>query len=195
MTAFREATSEGWESVGDYSGKNKSRDAFIGQMGFFSQLIPDLDWSVQAMHQDGDVVTVRSRATGTPNGPFFGVNGEGRSFDILTIDIHELENGVIVRTPSRRRLGRCASATARPVAIPQSRSLAMHRRQLLAASAAAAATGIAMATPATAQAADEGTQASLDTVMAFMGAMGGGDMDRMGALMADDIVWPKRRRP
>jgi predicted ester cyclase len=98
VTAFREATSEGWESVGDYSGKNKSRDAFIGQMGFFSQLIPDLDWSVQAMHQDGDVVTVRSRATGTPNGPFFGVNGEGRSFDILTIDIHELENGVIVRT-------------------------------------------------------------------------------------------------
>jgi hypothetical protein len=26
------------------------------------------------------------------------VNGEGRSFDILTIDIHELEDGVIVRT-------------------------------------------------------------------------------------------------
>jgi predicted ester cyclase len=67
-------------------------------MGFFSQLIPDLDWSVQAMHQDGDFVTVRSRATGTPTGPFFGVDGEGRSFDILTIDIHELNDGVIVRT-------------------------------------------------------------------------------------------------
>lgn len=98
VAAFSEATSEGWESIGDYSGKNKSRGAFIGQMGFFSQLIPDLGWSVQAMHQDGDFVTVRSRATGTPTGPFFGVDGEGRSFDILTIDIHELENGVIVRT-------------------------------------------------------------------------------------------------
>lgn len=36
---------------------------------------------------------------------------------------------------------------------------------------------------------DETSQASFDTVMAFMGAMGGGDMDTMGALMADDMVW------
>lgn len=50
------------------------------------------------MHQDGNFVTVRSRATGTPVAPFFGVDGEGRRFDILTIDIHELEDGVIVRS-------------------------------------------------------------------------------------------------
>ncbi|MEO0498888.1 MAG: ester cyclase [Pseudomonadota bacterium] len=96
--SFLEVTSEDWESIGNYSGENESRDAFVGQMGFFAQLIPDLDWSVQAMHQDGNFVTVRSRATGTPTGPFFGVDGEGRSFDILTIDIHELEDGMIVRT-------------------------------------------------------------------------------------------------
>ena len=36
---------------------------------------------------------------------------------------------------------------------------------------------------------DEQSQASFDTVMAFMGAMGGGDMDTMGTLMADDMVW------
>ena len=36
---------------------------------------------------------------------------------------------------------------------------------------------------------DETSQASLDTVMAFMGAMGGGDMDGMSKLMADDMVW------
>ena len=66
VAAFLSATSESWESIGDYSGGNEGRDGFVGQMGFFSQLIPDLDWSVQAMHQDGDFVTVRSRATGTP---------------------------------------------------------------------------------------------------------------------------------
>jgi predicted ester cyclase len=98
VAAFLDATSADWESVGDYSGENEGRDGFVGQMGFFSKLIPDLDWSVQAMHQDGDFVTVRSRATGTPTGPFFGVDGEGRSFDILTIDIHEIDDGVIVRT-------------------------------------------------------------------------------------------------
>lgn len=33
------------------------------------------------------------------------------------------------------------------------------------------------------------SQASFDTVMAFMEAMGSGDMDKMSALMADDMVW------
>ncbi len=51
-----------------------------------------------AGYQDGDKVIVRSRATGTPVAPLFGVDGEGRSFDILTIDIHELDDGVIVRS-------------------------------------------------------------------------------------------------
>ena len=95
---FQDVTLESWESIGNYSGKNKTRDAFLGQMGGFAQLMPDLDWDVQAMHQDGNVITVRSRAKGTPVAPFLGVDGEGRSFDILTIDIHELEDGKIART-------------------------------------------------------------------------------------------------
>lgn len=36
---------------------------------------------------------------------------------------------------------------------------------------------------------DAESQATLDTVMAFMDAMGSGDMEAMGALMADDMVW------
>lgn len=36
---------------------------------------------------------------------------------------------------------------------------------------------------------DENTQASFDTAMAFMGAMGAGDMGKMSDLMADDMVW------
>ena len=36
---------------------------------------------------------------------------------------------------------------------------------------------------------DDQTQASFDTVMAFMGAMGSGDMEKMSALMTDDMVW------
>lgn len=96
--AFTEVSSDTWESIGDYSGKAKSRDAFLGQMGGFAELMPDLEWSVQAMHQDGNFVTVRSRATGTPVAPLFGVDGEGRSFDILTIDIHEVVDGKIIRS-------------------------------------------------------------------------------------------------
>ena len=36
---------------------------------------------------------------------------------------------------------------------------------------------------------DETSQASLDTVMAFMAAMGSGDTEQMGRLMADDMIW------
>lgn len=96
--AFKSVAAEDWESIGDYSGKTKSRDAFVGQLGGFAKLIPDMNWAVQDMFQDGDTVIVRGRATGTPAGPLFGVDGEGRSFDIMSIDIHTLEDGKIVRT-------------------------------------------------------------------------------------------------
>ncbi|WGW04306.1 ester cyclase [Tropicibacter oceani] len=98
VSAFVDATDENWVSVGDYSVKNKSRDAFIGQVGGFGKVIPDLNWSVQDMHQAGEFVTVRSRASGTPVAPFFGVDGQGRGFDIMTIDIHQLKDGKIVKS-------------------------------------------------------------------------------------------------
>ncbi|WP_298938096.1 ester cyclase [uncultured Ruegeria sp.] len=98
VVAFEASITDSWESVGDYSGKNKTREGFLGQIGGFGQLVPDLNWAVEAMHQDGNFITVRSRATGTPVGPIFGVDGEGRSFDIMTIDIHELEDGKIARS-------------------------------------------------------------------------------------------------
>ena len=96
--AFMGATADGWESVGNYSGKNKSADGFVGQLGGVAKLIPDLNWAVQDMHQSGNTVVVRSRATGTPAGPLFGVDGQGRGFDILTIDVHELKGSKIART-------------------------------------------------------------------------------------------------
>lgn len=97
-TAFVASSADNWISIGDYSGKTKSRDAFVGQVGGFGQLIPDLNWAVQEVLQDGNRFVVRSRATGTPNGPFFGVDGQGKSFDILTIDIHTVEDGKVVQT-------------------------------------------------------------------------------------------------
>lgn len=95
---FRESTNENWESIGDYSGKSKTREQFIGQLGGFSKLVPDLKWEVVEMIRDGDRVVVRGRATGTPMGPLFGVDGKGKSFDIMSIDIHTLKRGKIVTT-------------------------------------------------------------------------------------------------
>jgi len=64
----------------------------------------------------------------------------------------------------------------------------MDRRTVLKASLGAA-LALTLAKHAGAQTMDATSQSSFDTVMAFMGAMGGGDMDAMSTLMADDMVW------
>lgn len=87
-----------FQSIGDYSGKSKSRDELAKQLGGFMKLIPDLNWKIEEIVHSGDRYVVRGRATGTPNGPFFGVDGKGKSFDILSIDIHQVAGGKIVKT-------------------------------------------------------------------------------------------------
>ncbi|MEM9393034.1 MAG: nuclear transport factor 2 family protein [Pseudomonadota bacterium] len=64
----------------------------------------------------------------------------------------------------------------------------MYRRTLLKTTVATALAAL-LATHAGAQDMEATSQASFDTVMAFMGAMGSGDMDAMDKLMADDMVW------
>ena len=156
--AFSDVVSEGWQSIGNYSGNNKNAEAFVGQMGGFSKLIPDLNWAVQSMHQDGDAIVVRSRATGTPKGPLFGVDGKGQGFDILTIDIHHLSKGKIVKTYHVEDW----AGALQQLTTPEIAKVRAEQAQ---------------------------GQESLSIVMAFMGAMGKGDMETMGSLMADDMVW------
>lgn len=64
----------------------------------------------------------------------------------------------------------------------------MHRRAVLKTTLGAALV-LTLAKYAGATEMDDQTQASFDTVMAFMGAMGGGDMEAVSKLMADDMVW------
>ncbi|MGH8865659.1 MAG: ester cyclase [Burkholderiales bacterium] len=45
---------------------------------------------------DGNRVIVRSEASGTPAGPFFGVPHGGKSSRIMTIDIHTVQGGKLV---------------------------------------------------------------------------------------------------
>ncbi|MEM9140586.1 MAG: ester cyclase [Pseudomonadota bacterium] len=96
--AARAAMADDWKSIGDYSGKAKTPEAFVGQIGGFGKLIPDMNWEMVEVIEAGDKVIVRGRATGTPQGPMFGVDGQGRGFDIMSIDIHTVKDGKIVDT-------------------------------------------------------------------------------------------------
>ena len=89
---------DNWASIGDYSGKSKDRATFVKQVAGFMKLMPDMTWKVEEILQSGNRVVVRGRAKGTPTGPFFGVEPSGKTFEIMSIDVHTVEGGRIVRT-------------------------------------------------------------------------------------------------
>lgn len=71
----------------------------LDTVAFLGQVVPDLSWVPQEVIEleDGRFV-VRGLATGTPIGPFFGVDpATGRSFEIMSIDIVTLEAGRVVQ--------------------------------------------------------------------------------------------------
>lgn len=75
---------------------SKAKEQLIGQVGFFWKLIPDLNWMPQEIITEGNKYVVRSIASGTPNGDFMGLPTDGtKSFKIMTIDVHTIENGRI----------------------------------------------------------------------------------------------------
>lgn len=76
---------------------SKGRDEFIQQVIGFGKLIPDLRWDIKEVFSDGDRIIVRSEASGTPVTDFMGVPHAGKRFSVMTIDIHTVEDGKLVR--------------------------------------------------------------------------------------------------
>lgn len=89
-------TSPEWRSFAGET-NSKGRDEFIQQVGGFAKVLPDLRWEIKELFVDGDRIIVRSEAKGTPAAPFMGVAPGGKSFSIMTIDIHTVSDGRLVR--------------------------------------------------------------------------------------------------
>jgi len=91
-TLADQALAPDWKS---FSGETefKTRDAFLAQVTGFGKLIPNLKWDIKDVMVDGDRIIVCSEASGTPVGPLFGVPPSGKTFRIMTIDIHTIKNG------------------------------------------------------------------------------------------------------
>ena len=86
---------DNFRSHGSVSTKDK--DDFIRMLNMFWKIIPDLKWEPQEILTEGEKYVVRSRTTGTPNSNFLGIEANGtKSFDIMTIDIHKIQNGKII---------------------------------------------------------------------------------------------------
>lgn len=91
------ATSPDWRNCTDED-VCETRDEAIARWGSHRQLIPDLDLEIRDVLVSGNKIVVRGRMTGTPNRPLMGVDPQGRSFRVMTVDIHEIADGKIVHS-------------------------------------------------------------------------------------------------
>jgi hypothetical protein len=94
---IRQATAPEWVSCRTNEICN-SRDEVIAGIGARLKSVPDLKWQIRDVQVSGNQVIVRGEATGTPTGEFFGAPHTGKSFKIMSIDVHTIEGGRMVRS-------------------------------------------------------------------------------------------------
>jgi len=94
---IRQATAPGWVSC---RGNEicSSRDEVIAGVAARQKSIPDLKWEIKEVLVSGNQVTVRGEATGTPAAEFFGAAPNGKPFKIMSIDVHTIEGGKMIRS-------------------------------------------------------------------------------------------------
>jgi predicted ester cyclase len=92
-----QATSPDWVSCGTNEGCG-ARDQVIAAISERHQAIPDLKWQIKEVLVSGNRVVVRGEASGTPAGDFLGVTHGGKSFKLMSIDVHTIEAGKIARS-------------------------------------------------------------------------------------------------
>jgi hypothetical protein len=92
-----QATGADWVSCGA-NDVCAPRDKVISGISGFHKAIPDLKWEIKELIVSGNQIIVRGEASGTPAGAFMGVPHGGKSFQIMSIDIHTIDSGKIVRS-------------------------------------------------------------------------------------------------
>ena len=94
---FAQATAPEWVSCRGNDACN-TRDEVIAGIGARLKSVPDLKWQIKDVLVSGNQVTVRGEASGTPAGEFFGAPHTGKSFKVMSIDVHTLQDGKMVRS-------------------------------------------------------------------------------------------------
>jgi predicted ester cyclase len=94
---LRRVTAPAWVSCGtnDVCG---AREQVIAAIASRHKAIPDLKWEIREVLVSDDRVIVRGEASGTPVGEFMGVPHGGKSFKLMSIDVHTIEGGKLIRS-------------------------------------------------------------------------------------------------
>jgi predicted ester cyclase len=94
---IRQTTATDWVSCRGNDVCN-SRDEVIAGVAQRLKSVPDLRWEIKDVLVSANQVTVRGEATGTPAGEFMGAPRTGKSFKVMSIDVHTIEGGKMVRS-------------------------------------------------------------------------------------------------
>jgi hypothetical protein len=94
---IRQSTAPQWVSCRGNDICN-TRDEVVAGIGQRLKSVPDLKWEIKEILVSGNQVTVCGEATGTPAGEFMGTPHSGKSFKLMSIDVHTLEGGKMVRS-------------------------------------------------------------------------------------------------
>jgi predicted ester cyclase len=94
---LEQATSSDWMTCGG-NDACVPREKFIGGFKTRGAALPDLKWEIKEVLVARDRIIVRGEASGIPSGTFLGIPASGKSFKIMSIDIHTIEDGKIKRS-------------------------------------------------------------------------------------------------
>jgi predicted ester cyclase len=97
IALINQATSSDWTSCGG-NDACKRRDQVGAAIAALQKAVPDLKWEIKELLVSGDRVIVRGEASGTPTGTFMGLPPGGMSFRVMSIDLHTIKDGKIIRT-------------------------------------------------------------------------------------------------
>ena len=92
-----QATAPSWVSCGT-NDVCLPREQVIAAIAGRHKAIPDLRWEIKQVLKSGNRVIVRGEASGTPAGDFMGVPHGGKSFKLMSIDVHTIADGKLTRS-------------------------------------------------------------------------------------------------
>jgi steroid delta-isomerase-like uncharacterized protein len=89
---------ERWVDIPAPAGQPAGPNGAKALLAELSRTFPDLNLAIKDVLQDGDKVIVRAEMTGTQRAAFMGLPPSNARLSIQVIDIHQIEDGKIVRT-------------------------------------------------------------------------------------------------
>jgi predicted ester cyclase len=94
---IRQSTTPGWLTCRGNDLCN-TREEVMAAIGQRLRAIPDLKWEIKEVLIAGNRVIVRGEATGTPAGDLMGTPTNGKSFKLMSLDVHTFDGDKIART-------------------------------------------------------------------------------------------------